>query len=61
MREIDVFLVHQFSECFRPPEPILEIGSRLLENGTDLRKFFREKSYFGTDFISGNGVDQLHE
>jgi hypothetical protein len=61
MREIDVFLVQQFSECFRPSEPILEIGSRLLENGTDLRKFFLGKSYFGTDFISGNGVDQLHD
>ena len=50
------------SEIFETPEPILEIGSLQVpgqEGFADLRPFFKELAYLGSDITPGPGVDLL--
>lgn len=62
MRDNVKEFVRLAAQAFSFPEPILEIGSRPAEGQegyADLRPFFAGKTYIGSDYLPGTGVDVL--
>ena len=56
--------IKNFSECFQPDGPIVEIGSYYMpgsEETNDQRKLFPDKEYIGCDIRQGPGVDRIED
>jgi SAM-dependent methyltransferase len=56
--------VRLFTEAFRPPGPVVEIGACYLpgyEALSDLRPFFNGLQYIGCDIRKGLGVDRIED
>ena len=57
-------LIKGFAEKFEIQEPIIEIGSFLVEGQeelADLRPLFKGKKYIGCDMRPGPGVDRIED
>lgn len=56
-------LVSDLAERIELPEPIVEFGSMQVEEGqpNDLRPLFDGRSFIGTDFREGPGVDRVED
>lgn len=62
MRDSIRALVWYLSSIYNFPEPILEIGARHTQGQigyADLRQFFKDKRYIGSDIEPGVGVDLI--
>lgn len=56
-------VVSDIAQCVRLPEPIVEFGSMQVEPGQpgDLRPLFAGRTFIGTDFREGPGVDRVED